>query len=47
MYNLYTAVTIDKHLYELWLSDRLKQYEDLTLIPETSDDIPDDTLPFN
>ena len=47
MYNLYTAGTIDKHLYELWLSDRLKQYEDLTLIPETSDDIPDDTLPFN
>lgn len=47
MYNLHTAGTIDMHLYELWLSDRLKQYENLPLVPAFSDDIPDDNLPFN
>lgn len=31
MYKLYTSGTIDKHLYKLWISDRIKQYEDMNL----------------
>lgn len=34
MYNLYKSGTIDKHLYKLWISDRIKQYEDINLYTE-------------
>ena len=31
MYELFNDGTIDRHLYTLWLNDRLKQYDDLNL----------------
>lgn len=33
MHSLYKANTIDKHLYNLWLLDKLKQYENKLLCP--------------
>lgn len=38
MYNLYNTSTIDKHLYDLWLEDRLQHYENMPLVPPIAND---------
>lgn len=40
MQKLYKENTIDEHLYDLWLSDKLKQYENIPLCPPPDDDVP-------
>lgn len=42
MRGLYIAGTIDKHLYDLWLSDRINQYEDFPLVPSIDAELPFD-----
>lgn len=37
MYSLYKEHTIDEHLYNLWLSDKIKQYEDCPICPPGGD----------
>lgn len=42
MEKLYRKFTIDEHLYDLWLSDKLKRFENERLCPISNDD----RLPF-
>lgn len=39
MKNLYDKGTIDKHLYDLWLLDKLKQFDNMPLYPPFENDI--------
>ena len=50
MYTLYQNGTIDKHLYTLWLNDRISKYDYLALnggFTNVPDNVPDDGLPFD
>lgn len=37
MYKLYSDGTIDKHLYHLWIDDKLKSYENMRIVPLKED----------
>lgn len=37
MYALYKSYTIDKHLYDLWIADKLVKYENELLVPSIDD----------
>lgn len=46
MFDLYSDGTIDEHLYHLWLDDKLKNYENMRIMP-LKDYVDDDELPFD